>query len=346
MKRSVLIISLISALMVPVGIMRAQVVSDCTPPSILLKEYERDIKNLAVRRMYEVGSADTALVRIPAAWTDSVARGLAAILNARSLPERDSVFNLYCVHDNSSPGQLYHELLIGVDGSYGWTSAWKSLQALTGNPLIDTLVVAYSLGIREFYDWSFGSYALITTDSLWNIYALMDEFRKVPGVRNAEPNALIGTAGRIMHRSIGDTHFFDFFFEFNDCFDGCDNHRRWSFRVNPGCTVDYLGYEDWGVFGISGLPVPVNCNIFNSSRSVPAPRETLSLHPNPSHGTVTILLSAPPSSAVPYAILDTGGRRLMTGTLTAAATELATGHLAPGLYMVKAGSGVARLVIQ
>src|ERR1043165_5412263 len=100
------------------NMVHAQIPSDCTVPQLLSNIFERDIKNMAIRRMFEVQSADTAFVNIPQVWIDTVAEGLAAILNAASIPQRDSIFNMYCVHDNTTPMEVYNGILVHVDTSF------------------------------------------------------------------------------------------------------------------------------------------------------------------------------------------------------------------------------------
>jgi hypothetical protein len=54
-----------------------------------------------------------------------------------------------------------------------------------------------------------------------------------------------------------------FYFEWSDCFDGCDNYRVWHFKVVFKIAAwTYLGFDDWGFFGVLlPLPAPLNCNI-------------------------------------------------------------------------------------
>lgn len=274
-------------LLFSVVVLQAQTPSDCTIPYELIENYERDIKILSLRRMSELSSPDLALISIPQAWQDTIAGGMAAIMNATSLPESDSVFNLYCVHDLTGPMQIYNILLFEIDISYPWTQAWQNLNAITGNTAIDTLVTNYGLSVIAYFHWSFGDFVFLKTDSLLNIYALIDSIVAVEGVLAGAPDALIGTAGKIVYERIGDARYYDFYFQFNDCFDGCDNHRKWMFKVNADCSVEYLGAENWGVFGIEPLPAPVNCNIFTSLKERQLHKKAL-VFPNPSDGVFSI----------------------------------------------------------
>lgn len=263
--------------------------SSCEPPVLLETSYDADISNMALRRMYEVQSPDTSLIAIPQTWKDTILEGMAAILNAVSIPERDSVFNLYCVHD-LAPHNLfiYNQLIVFVDTSYAWTQAWQNMQTLTGNPAIDNLLVQYQYQIVQFSHFSFGSMALLESSSLWNIYALIDQIEQVQGVLFAEPNALIGTAGRIDYVKQGTQRFYNFEFQWNDCFDGCDNSHTWKFSVLEDCSVEFLGTEDWGFFGIEPLPAPANCNLFSGLSPSPFIPPVIQISPNPACNYITL----------------------------------------------------------
>jgi hypothetical protein len=319
-------------------ILNAQTPSDCAVPQELIENYERDIKNLSLKRMAELSSPDFALISIPQAWQDTIAGGMAAIMNALSLPESDSVFNLYCVHDLTGPLQIYNEMLIQVDVSYPWTQAWQNLNALTGNPAIDALVTRYGLTVSAFYDWSFADYALLHTDSLLNIYALIDSLVAVEGIISGEPNAFFGTAGKIEYQKLGDIRYYDFYFQFNDCFDGCDNHRKWMFKVNADCSVEYLGAENWGVFGIEPLPAPVNCNIFTSLRERQL-HKRVSIYPNPSDGVFSIERLETGNILIIY---DASGRILQMKRVEGTTTQISI--QTKGIYVleVKRVNGIER----
>ena len=287
-----------------------QVASSCIVPAQLYQEYKRDIKILALNRMYQLQSADTSLVQIPEVWQDTISEGLSAIFNATSIPERDSVFNLYCVHDNNDQHAIYNGMLIRVDTSYSWTHAWQNLNAITGNAFIDNIMTNYDVSVSQFFNWSIGNYALLHTDSFWNIYALIDSFKMDPAVISGEPDAIIGSAGHISYNKIGNDRYYNFFFEFSDCFDGCDNYREWQFRVNSDCSVDYLGYVDWGVFGILPLPTPINCNVFVSVDDE-LQSFNLKIFPNPATNMITIKNGSESMETIDLALFDFTGRKVL-----------------------------------
>lgn len=312
---------------------KAQVPSSCNVPPQLYQAYERDIKNMVVRRMYELQHPDTALIPISQNWQDTIVDGMAAIANS-GIVEADSVFNLYCVHDNTSPMSIYNGFLVNVDTSFSWTSAWQNLTALTGNTVIDGLVTSYGLQVTQFYNFSFGNFALVYTDSLLNMYALMDSLETVPGVIYAEPDAIIGSAGKIVYAKAGSERYYDFYFEFNDCFDGCDNYHVWHFKVNDNCSVEYLGFDDWGVFGISPLPPPTNCNILSSVNNMVNTRKGVHMFPNPSNGTFNISLDKIAHSASIQIINPLGSIIFEDVLLGEQEKSIGLKDISPGIYFI------------
>lgn len=308
-----------------------QVASNCTVAPNLREFYQRDVANCAVQQMFENGSADTLLVKIPAGWTDPIWGGLAAIYNATSIPERDSVFDLYCVHDNNWQRQNYSSFLVQVDTSYAWTQAWQNNTTLTGQPLMDLILTKYDVHLANFYNWSIGTYAELSTDSIWNDYALMDSLRQVPGVIFAEQNMIIGAAGMIIYENTLNGHRFDFYLEFNDCFDGCDNYRKWKFLVSPNCDVTYLGFDDWWTFNHDPLPAPTYCNISNS---LPEPvGGNFEIFPNPTNGDIRLDFSDPLASYA-MTITDMTGRVVKRRDLVYSREEIYLGSLPEGAYVV------------
>lgn len=333
MKSAMLYILMIVSLQVS----QAQIVpSSCTPTDVLIDYYTWDIRNLTLRRMFQLNSPDTALVRIPQAWQDTIMEGMAAISNVTAIPERDSVFNLYCVHDLvSSPHAITKELMVSVDTSYAWTQAWQNIEALTGDPMIDTIITRYALEVSEFYNWSFASVALLATDSLWNIYALIDSLQAVPGVNYAEPNYMIGTAGLILYQKTGSDRYFDFWFQWNDCFDGCDNAHAWKFKVYEDCSVEYLGFEDWWVFDYLPLPAPENCDLFSATGENQAD-DDFKIFPNPASDRITLIADNRKRSG--YSITDLTGRIIRTGSFTEQVV-LEIADLPAGYYLLLVNQG-------
>jgi hypothetical protein len=291
---------------------------------------------MAIRRMQETQSPALSLVTIPQNEKDTIVEGLAAVLNS-GLSEADSVFNLYCVHDRTSPVMTWQSLIVYVDTSVAWTSAWQNLNAQTGNTYIDNLVNNYGLSIASFTNYSFGSLAEVNTSQILNINALIDSLELEPAITLAEPNAIIGMAGKISYQLIDTVRYYNFRFEFSDCFDGCDNYREWLFAVNPDCSVNYLGFTEFGFFGVQPLPAPANCNLFTST--YPLSEETIKVFPNP----VSDVLCINAATDEFYCIRDLFGRIILEGNLKKD-NKIDTSNLTPGLYIISIGNNALKFV--
>jgi len=310
-----------------------QISSNCIVAPQLASQYERDIKNMVLRRMYEVQSPDTVNVIFQQAWQDTIAGGLAAIFNATSIPERDTIFNIYCVHDNTSWPEIWSDLLIRVDTTYAWTDAWQNLASLTGNAYIDTIITRYDLEVTTFYNWSIGNYAILHTDHMLNTDALIDSLEVDPGVISGELDGIIGNAGKIDYSVVGTDRYYNFWFEFNDCFDGCDNYRKWMFRVQDDCSVSYLGYQEWGFFGIEPLPVPVNCNTFVTGIEEQVISNRYKVFPNPADEQINISFTGSSvfndSRLIIYSIT---GQQILNISLSEKNQSVDISELATGIY--------------
>lgn len=323
----------IFALILSIGIARSQVPSTCDIPFNLLNEYERDIAQLATYRLFLTHSPDTSLVTIPQEHIDTIAQGLAAIINVSSIPERDSVFNLYCVRNfNGWPGP-YGGFLVKVDTSYEWTQSWQELNTLTGNTFIDSILNNYNLTVSDFYYWSIGNYALLTVGSSWNMIALMDSISLVDGVISVEPNYIMGGAGLITYDYIGNSRYYNFTYEWQDCFDGCDAKKTWKFKVNSDCSVEYLGYdyscalEQFGVI-CDPIPPPSNCNLFTAVEESPFQNFEYTIFPNPSNNKINIEMSKVINE---IQVLNTLGQTLLKLDYT---KEIDISGFKPGVYIL------------
>ncbi len=340
MKRSLIIMMCIAICMGS----QAQIPSSCVVPQLLAIEYKRDINQLAVQRLFQLQHPDTILVKIPQANIDTISEGLAAIFNATSIPERDSVFNMYCVH-NLNPFDgfgAYDGFLVKVDTNFSWTNAWQNLTTITGNPLMDTILTRYHLTVTNFYNWVIGNYAELYVDSSWNNYALMDSIEMVPGVLAVEQNSYVGVAGKISYSTIGNARYYDFYFEYADCFDGCDAYRKWKFKVNPDCSVEYLGIDNWcywdqfGTPGMCPFPAPLNCNTFTPVKEIADKNVNVLISPNPTNGIFQIEMSGldfvSPST---MEIFNMQGELIYTSSISNLKYQIDLSTSAKGIYLLK-----------
>lgn len=257
----------------------SQIPSDCSIPEVLREAYDRDVKGLAIKRMQDQNSPDNASIEIPTTVQDSILEGMAAIFNlSNELPEADSVFNRYCVHDNANSPALFG-FIIGVDTDSPIAQAWAQGTTLTGNAILDNLLTTYNFTLQSYI--SFGA-GVLYTDQYLNLFALADSITaSVPGISYGEPDYFIGGGGRINYSTDqAGNRFYEFRYEWNDCFDGCDNFYSWFFTVDTDCSVTFTGTDEGGFFGIEDLPAPTDCQLTTGVEN-PGLFPDFQLFPNP-----------------------------------------------------------------
>ena len=128
------------------------------------------------------------------------------------------------------------------------------------------------------------------------------------------------------------------------------------------CLVGNL-YDraDFGPFALTGTTSPgssfrqgndlflaklANATALAARPAAAAP--ALACYPNPAHGTATLRLPAPTETTAPARVFDALGREVRRCPVPARAAEVALdlSDLAPGLYLVRCGAAVGRLVVE
>lgn len=313
------------------SIAMAQVQSSCTPPPQLVNQYELDVRNLALRRMFALHSPDTIQVTIPGAWKDTIMQGLAAIYNS-GLAESDTIFNKYCVHDLFPYPRAANRYIAIIDTNVAWTQAWRQLNSVTGNTFVDQFSVTHGITILEYQQWFTMNAIIFSTADHLHPMALADSLMMAPGIYSVEEDGMVGQAGSMFYTVNGTDRYYGFQFEFNDCFDGCDNLRRWNFKVTSDCQVEYLGYIDWGYFSIEPLPPALNCNM-NVGIEPELPEDNWTVYPNPAGEWLHIQT---PDAAEQITLTDLSGRTLISEQNT---QSVNVSHLSNGIYIVTVHTG-------
>lgn len=309
---------------------RAQLPSDCTVPDVLKNSYEFDVADLTFRWLHEIHSPDTILIEIPQWAQEPIWEGLAAIYNRHDIIEIDSLFNKYCVHNASANDNLLHRRLMAeIDTSFEWTRNWALLQTITGIPALDSLLAKYGFAVDRYYDFPWGIHAELITNQSINILPLCDSLVSFPGIIAAHPEWGIGDGSKIHFEYSGDTRFYTFTLAWGDCLSGCTSFHIWKFQVNPDCSIDFLGMENY--ISDSHYPEPKNCNL-----SEDVPRQSISqpqvtIFPNPAGDFLTIRTDFPGNMS--YTLIDGWGRKVMSQTFLHE-TILDLRSLKHGLYYV------------
>ncbi|MBN2682087.1 MAG: T9SS type A sorting domain-containing protein [Bacteroidales bacterium] len=254
---------------------QAQISSSCELPSVLQAYYDKDVKEIASKRIFAQDSPYSDSIEIPQNYQDTIWEGLAAIFNVTGIPERDSVFDFYCIHQYVCY-HVYNTIFIRVDPSYPWTSPWASLETHTGNPDIDNLTTQYGFTVTNY--WSAYDVVTLETEQNINTKALCLLISEIEGVVYAEISPYYGDGNEINYEKIGNDRYYDFVVGFGDCPSGCTSSRTFKFKVFEDCSVQYWGTVDY-ITGGDQIPPPTNCMI--TERKQMNKISAINLYPNP-----------------------------------------------------------------
>ena len=102
--------------------------------------------------MLQSGSDD---IEIADSWKQPLREAFAALYWATdSIPELDSILNIYCVHHfPSAPSGLY----VYPDTTYAWVKGWKAVDSITTHPQLDSFIARYDLEVNY---WGFNDHRL------------------------------------------------------------------------------------------------------------------------------------------------------------------------------------------
>ncbi|GAB4277595.1 MAG: hypothetical protein Kow0068_00800 [Marinilabiliales bacterium] len=308
----------------------SQVQSDCNIPTELFSNYDFDVKNIAVRRIFEIGSSDTSEIDIPQAYMDTIWLGLAGIFNAMTIPERDSVFDIYCIHDVSPQHRyVYYSILVKVDLSYGWPYNWQNMNTTTGYYQLDNFLYNYGFHITNYINSI--DVAVLETNQELNTRALCDSLEKFDGVIYAEQDFIAGDGNIINFSSVNDTLYYDFVIKWGDCYAGCFNYLKYKFKVNVNnCIVWYCGVDSIINYYSEPLPAPVNCMITNNIGSQPEIQD-IKIYPNP----FTDIINITGLDRGFIQILSSEGKLIEEININSNPTTVDLKRLPNGMYIIK-----------
>ena len=109
--------------------------------------FYEDGYRLALKSFLSQDSVNMEIVEIPDSLFQEFYNGLIHIYNSSSA-ERDSIFDLYCIH--SAPEPVFHEFIVVLDSIPDWLERWSHNNVPVGNPLVDSLIQTYSIEIVSY----------------------------------------------------------------------------------------------------------------------------------------------------------------------------------------------------
>lgn len=304
-----------------------QAQDNCDKATELEYFYKYDVADLAINRLFANNSPDRSLITIPQFHLDSIWHGLSAIYNASLMPQRDSIFDIYCIHNISRHTKmLLPHIFIELDTSISWTSNWLNGEIVTGYAELDEFISTYEY---QVYSTNPNYLSVVLySDIIINTYALSDSLKTFNGIVSADPHHVNMDGNKIQYYAEGDYQYFNFTLAWEDCFSGCLNYHKWKFKVRySNCTVDYLGLES---NAFNNLPDPINCNITSIFANEMIPDEIF-IFPNPSKDKISIK-----GEGIQKIELFNGlGQFIMSVQPDSHLTTLDIEALKPGLYFLK-----------
>ncbi|NOR87579.1 MAG: T9SS type A sorting domain-containing protein [Bacteroidales bacterium] len=250
-------IAIILVLLSNIVMSYSQTSSYCTVNPILRDYYTEDVKDITLKWIYESESPYMDSIQIPASIENDIWHAMAAIFNLNYYPERDSVFDKYCIHQWPR-NYFIQEVLIVYDPSYSWTNNWQNHILETGIASLDSLISLYEFDFSSSSNYS--DMIVIKTPQDINIRPLLNLFREYEGIIYADPNIMMGGGNKITYHNENGVRYLDFSKKWGDCMAGCIYSHVFQFQVNTDCSIEYLGTQkNWDES--DPLDEPYNCNI-------------------------------------------------------------------------------------
>jgi hypothetical protein len=306
--------------------LNAQIPSSCNVVPVLQHYYDRDVKHLALKRIFDQNAPAMDSINIPQNYQDTVWQAMAGIFNLSDFPPRDTVFDIYCIHQYSS-SYIFDSIYVQITPSCPWLHNWQNFIIETGVPALDSLLSRYGFIVTGF--WTYFDVAILTTSQHINVRPLCDSIATFSGVVYAEPISMAGFGDQINYTTTGTNRFLNFVIGYGDCPSGCTGFRTYKFQVDTDCSVQYLGS-----FLIPApdytFPPPVNCYITTGIENKKI-NTVFHIFPNPAENVLNIRSDNP--SVENFFIFNSLGQLINSGQILKEAT-ISIDNFSPGLYLI------------
>lgn len=306
----------------------AQYSSEIDINPILREHYDTDVKNACLQWVLESDSnLFYSSAEIPPLVLDSVWQALSAVYYEFDMPERDSVIDMYCIHQYPK-NYLIKEIILVPDYENPKIISW--LNHDPGYPILDSILTKY--GFISYDKELKNPYILLRTEKDINIFYVTRLLKLVDGIIYADPNMTWGDGNGFNYKSSGTDKFLFFDKAWGDCMAGCWAHHIWQFKIDKNLNVSYLGtYKNWD----ENHPIsePWNCNITGLMDNVEL--ELMSLSPNPAKEYISF--SLPFQNKTKYRILNINGQIIKEGYLIGD-EHISISELKKGFYLIQLNS--------
>ena len=306
--------------------LNAQTPSSCIVPAVLQNYYDVDVKHIALKRIFDQNSPAKDSITIPQSYQDTVWEAMAATFNLTDFPARDTVFDIYCIHQYEN-SYIYYNIYVELESTCSWLHNWENLITQTGVPALDALISKYGFTVTEYMPTV--NVAILTTNQTINAVPFCDSIETFNGVSSSDPDALPGFGDEIDYSTTGTTRLIDFVIGYGDCPCGCTGFCTYHFQVNEDCSVQYSGSSlipapDYD------FPSPVNCNITQGFIEK-IKTNVFRIYPTLVGNDLTI--ESENLTLANYSIINSFGILMQAGQIMKKKT-ISVGDFSPGLYLV------------
>lgn len=306
--------------------------AQCPIDPTLRFRYENDVKKVALSNLttahLQSPQPDFDSIAIPDHWQAPVWESFAAIYAEQSIAERDTVFDVYCIHRNlfNSLGGV-HLGIIFLDNTNGWTFGGLGNLVQTGNQTLDSLLL-----LHGFVDGGtvFPQYRSIKTTMAINFDAMVKRLESYGIWAGLE--YLSGDSYTWINctQQPDSSWVTEFHLKWGDCPAGCTDARIWRFKTRPNCQVEKLSTVFFQPTGYL-IPAPPNCNISDLDMA-PDKSDWATVYPNPFSHQLQITVP----NATFIRVSHTNGQQISVQKCQPnTVLTLDTNHWKSGIYIVQ-----------
>jgi len=319
---------------------------NCNAPAIR-HFYKEDIGTAAVKYMWDAG-IDTDKVFVPQALYKRIEEGMSAIFNSTS-PQRDSVFDLNCIHDSIYIVMMRSAMLF-FDDTYAWTAAWKNGQTYTGNAQVDSLFSRYHITVKSYHHFQYAAVrfqncVVIESAEILNNDPLDGGLEAIYGVNQIDRYGTFITspgAGYINYREYNNIREYEFILAWADCISGCGNYHGWVFNVDQNCNANFSYSWDNIAYPMVQRPDLRNCNISDIPLSIQNPvPSAFKVYPSPASD----ILYVEGMEGSKIVLINQLGVVIRQMNITKTKEAIPVSDLASGIYWLGTNKGMSTKVI-
>ena len=125
---------------------KSQIVpSSCAAPDSIIDAYKEDATLLTLRRIYWNGDSHKDSVIIPEDYIDTVLNAMIAVYNVASIPERDTVIDVFDIRPLYDLG--LHMFTLRADSGLVWMNQLEVGNLNTGFTELDNIITNYNFTI-------------------------------------------------------------------------------------------------------------------------------------------------------------------------------------------------------